>query len=524
MNPKRPFDATVSFAGVAIVALLVASAIAETPAPGGAGTGSGDSLDAGRILGTVLLAAIAIAALVRSRVVGSLPPWADRLPIGEGRGLETDLREHQECSRWLVRTRWLAVAAVATAVALGAFVVPVVHAGCAWPLTLTTVVLAGTNLVFRHLARGGERPAAVLQAQMVSDLLLLSILLHYSGGVENPLMVLYLAHVVLAGLLLPRPVAYRIAVLAAILAIYGPALEAARALPHHDLDLLPHPPGPQGPDFPAYDTGYVGGVTGSLVLLMAVFSWLTTSVRKRLKVCEAEMVSANKMSSLGRLSAGLAHEINNPLGIALTRTKLLLEGDGRPRGDGALAADLRTVDRALERVAGIVRGVLAYSRSAPGRLEALDLGRAVRDALAAAQAPRGFAPAAVDLKLPAEPILVPGNEGEISQLVSNLVANALEASPEGSPVLVGVEREGDSALLWVEDRGPGIPPEVRDRVFEPFFTTKADRGGTGLGLAIVHGVVLSHGGRIRFGKAPGGGTRFEVRLPIAASAAEAVTP
>ncbi|HYO65927.1 MAG TPA: ATP-binding protein, partial [Archangium sp.] len=107
---------------------------------------------------------------------------------------------------------------------------------------------------------------------------------------------------------------------------------------------------------------------------------------------------------------------------------------------------------------------------------------------------------------------IQGEEERLRQVLINLALNALEATPADGLVRVSAEREGDRVLILVDDTGPGVPPEIHDRLFEPFFTTKAQ--GSGLGLSIVHAIVTQHGGSMEVGSSPGGGARFFLRLPL----------
>jgi len=112
----------------------------------------------------------------------------------------------------------------------------------------------------------------------------------------------------------------------------------------------------------------------------------------------------------------------------------------------------------------------------------------------------------------AESLMVVGAVGPVELAVSNLVRNAIEASPPGSPVRVAVTAEGDWGLVAVDDRGPGVPEELREKVFEPFFTTKTARGGTGLGLSITRDMITQLGGEVTLQPSPTGGTRAIIRL------------
>jgi signal transduction histidine kinase len=255
----------------------------------------------------------------------------------------------------------------------------------------------------------------------------------------------------------------------------------------------------------------------------------------RVRELERQVQHSERLASVGRLAAGLAHEINNPLeGMANYLT--LLEEDlraGRPRDALALAGRVR---EGLERAASVTRKVLAFARPAPAPLEAdlqaveagdapggpgeprVDLGEVLGGAVEFVRTNPAFRP--IELSLAAAgPLPVAGNPTTLGQLFLNLLLNACQAQPQGGRVEVTSRVEGTRVVVAVADRGPGIPAEVAGRLFEPFVST---RGSTGLGLAVCHGIARDHGGSIRAANRPGGGAVFEVELPLAATAAGTV--
>jgi two-component system NtrC family sensor kinase len=241
---------------------------------------------------------------------------------------------------------------------------------------------------------------------------------------------------------------------------------------------------------------------------------------KELAATRENLERAERLASLGRLCASVAHEVNNPLTGVLNFSRLLrriLTDEGVPAERRREFRDyLEQVIAEASRAGRIVTDLLVFSRGqravpAPG-----DLNQVVRQSIAALR-PRlsdlGME-AVLDLDEGLPPVPVDGPR--IQQLLANLVGNAAEAKPKSGRVRVATRlaEGGAVAVLTVEDDGQGIRPEHLSRVFEPFFTTKEVGQGTGLGLAVVYGIVETHGGRIDVRSTPGESTIFTVRLPV----------
>ena len=223
---------------------------------------------------------------------------------------------------------------------------------------------------------------------------------------------------------------------------------------------------------------------------------------------------AEKLAALGTLAAGLAHELNNPIGIVCSRIEVMLleaEATGLPE---ALRSDLKVLHRNAERVARIAQGLLSFSRPSPGTRAAVDLSGVVRETLllAGQQGRHGGVTLTVDCDDALPPIEGDGNA--LEQVLLNLLTNAGAALPAGGEIAIATRRHPDRpgfVQLTVADTGCGIPLEILPRIFDPFFSTKS--AGTGLGLSISHGIVREHGGTIDVESAPGRGTRFTITLP-----------
>jgi two-component system NtrC family sensor kinase len=217
-----------------------------------------------------------------------------------------------------------------------------------------------------------------------------------------------------------------------------------------------------------------------------------------------------KMASLGRLAAVVAHEINNPLAGIRTYARLLRRrlGAADPETDRILAV----IDDESGRCGDIVRDLLLVSRSSKTHFAAEAFGPLLERCRVVLRHQAELL--GVALCVESEPDLPPVvcDAAQIEQMLLALVLNGIQATPPGGKVVVGARRATDGVTLTVSDTGCGIAPGVRERIFEPFFTTK-DKG-VGLGLAVVHGVVARHHGRIDVASNPGAGTIFSIMLPL----------
>jgi PAS domain S-box-containing protein len=228
--------------------------------------------------------------------------------------------------------------------------------------------------------------------------------------------------------------------------------------------------------------------------------------RKRL---EAELLSAQRLDSLGRLAGGVAHDFNNLLTAISGYAALARE---RANGDETLAHDVDEIQRAAGRAAELTRQLLAFGRRQVLQPRAIDLSVVVAeigDLLAR------LIGEDVELAVEHEPgaHVVHADPGQIEQVIVNLAVNARDAMPDGGrlTISIGGDPSGESVLLRVADTGAGMDEETQERVFEPFFTTRED--GVGLGLASVYGIVRQSFGEVSVASAPGEGATFVVRLP-----------
>lgn len=250
------------------------------------------------------------------------------------------------------------------------------------------------------------------------------------------------------------------------------------------------------------------------ILAMAFVTDITERVDMQRAARQSE-----KLAALGTLASGIAHEINNPLGIISSRIEvMLLEAEAEPLPQ-PLVDDLLTVHKHAERVAKIAQGLLSFSRQSSTEMVTVDLNRVVEDTILLARGQIEKAGIAIEMTLAPALAAVRGNPNALSQVVLNLLTNARDAMPGGGRVAIVTSPAPDpdeAVEIVVSDTGHGMNAETLSRIFDPFYTTKPT--GTGLGLSIVYGIVHDHGGTITAESTPGEGTRFVVRLPKPPSA------
>jgi PAS domain S-box-containing protein len=231
---------------------------------------------------------------------------------------------------------------------------------------------------------------------------------------------------------------------------------------------------------------------------------------------QAQLLQAEKMSAIGQLVGGMAHEINNPLASILVNMELLLT----EAKDASQLETLTAIKTETDRAAQIVRNLLTYVRGQGSSRALVDLRESIRGALALRRNQLLNQQIEVEVDLPTTPAIVSGNTVNLQQVLMNLLVNAehaIRSSRGRGNVWVRLLVEDGQAVITVDDNGPGIPPELLSRVFDPFYTTKPEGEGTGLGLSVSAGIIADHHGKIAATDRPGGGARFVLELPLSQS-------
>jgi len=236
---------------------------------------------------------------------------------------------------------------------------------------------------------------------------------------------------------------------------------------------------------------------------------------------ENRLIEQQKLESIGRLAASVAHEFNNALSVVRGNIgHLRSRSSERTIRPSELSECFDDVDSALGRAAELTRQLMGFARQGSYKMSPVDMQQVVADVIRLA---RHIAGDQIQLATQVKgDTTVLGDQLQLQQMLMNIVLNAIDAMPHGGDLSVAVERRqgehnaADAVMVAVTDTGAGMTESIRRRIFEPFFTTKPAEKGSGLGLAAVYGVVAAHGGQIDVESEPGGGSTFTIRLPVAA--------
>jgi two-component system, NtrC family, sensor kinase len=238
-----------------------------------------------------------------------------------------------------------------------------------------------------------------------------------------------------------------------------------------------------------------------------------------LRQVQEHVLRVEKLASIGKLAAIVAHEINNPLAGILVYAKLLLKRinrNGKAAWTGEEKEYLETIAGESARCGEIVKGLLQFSRQTKPNIEPRDLNDIVRESLRLVHHKIELTGVRTEIELDANLRLIACDTQQIKQALVALLINACEAVPPGGGSITITSRylpDARQAEIRISDNGIGMDEETRQHIFEPFFTTKEQGKGVGLGLAVVYGIVTGHGGGIDVRSTPGGGTDFVIRLP-----------
>jgi PAS domain S-box-containing protein len=265
--------------------------------------------------------------------------------------------------------------------------------------------------------------------------------------------------------------------------------------------------------------------SGGFRLFMAHVRDLTEARRmaEEAQASRERLHQVEKLSAMGSLLAGVAHELNNPLAIVIAQSSLLVEkaaaDDVRRRGE--------RIHAAAERCGRIVKSFLAMARQKPPQRSPVDVNQVVQGALDMVGYGLRSSDIAVELALGGDLPAISGDRDLLTQVVANLVINAQQAlmdRPLPRTIRIETRDTADRIGIVVSDNGPGVPPDLARRIFDPYFTTKPAGVGTGIGLSICRNVVEAHGGTIALTSPPGGGARFDISLPKTVAAEDEAAP
>jgi signal transduction histidine kinase len=230
----------------------------------------------------------------------------------------------------------------------------------------------------------------------------------------------------------------------------------------------------------------------------------------RLQSAQAQLVQSEKLASVGQLTAGIVHDVKNPLAVIKGLAEELQEEVGL---DPSTLEQLKTIRQSATRASTIVGDLLKFARQSTPEMETRDIRETVESSMRLTEYLVRKAGVDSQLDLPKESVMMTYDATQIEQVLINLITNSVQAMPDGGKLRVSLGQAEGAVAIAVQDSGIGIPRENLSRIFDPFFTTKPEGQGTGLGLSVSYGIVSRHGGRIEVESKIGQGTTFTVLLP-----------
>ncbi len=244
--------------------------------------------------------------------------------------------------------------------------------------------------------------------------------------------------------------------------------------------------------------------------LATSFNTMVSNLRSRTQ----ELVQSEKLSAVGQLAAGLAHDVKNPLAVIKGVAEELNYEIDDGADDDSIKSLLAIIRDNADRANNILTDLMKFSRQSTFSFEALDICESVKQSVRLTEflARKANVEITMDFSPPA--VILEYDEQQIEQVLVNLIQNAIQAMPDGGDLRINVETDQEDCYIYVEDTGQGIPDEFLKKVFEPFFTTKPKGEGTGLGLAVVYGIIENHKGSISVSSKVGVGTTFVIKLPL----------
>lgn len=234
-------------------------------------------------------------------------------------------------------------------------------------------------------------------------------------------------------------------------------------------------------------------------------------MQSKLRKTQIQLLQAEKMSSLGKLAAGVAHQLNNPLGGIMLFAKLILEDYDLPEG---AKEDINRILRDAQRCSDTVKELLEFARQTRREMQLLDINKSLSRTLFLLESQTLFHNIVIECNYDADMPLIPADSQQLNHVFMNIILNAADAMEGSGKLTVATGKTSDENRIFIEikDTGTGIPENVLPHIFEPFFTTKGEGKGTGLGLSMVYGIIESHGGTISVESEMGRGTKFRIEL------------
>jgi two-component system NtrC family sensor kinase len=233
-------------------------------------------------------------------------------------------------------------------------------------------------------------------------------------------------------------------------------------------------------------------------------------INAQLQATQLQLIQSEKLAAIGQLTAGIVHDVKNPLTVIKGMAELLQEEEGLP---ASIKEELNVIRESAVKANRIVTDLLKFARQSTPEMKHQDMRETVEAALRLTAYLTREAHIQVKADLPGEPVMVTYDSRQVEQVLLNLIHNSVQAMPNRGSLLVNMSKADGAVAIAIQDTGVGIPPENLSRIFDPFFTTKAESEGTGLGLSLSYGIIANHRGRLDVVSEVGKGTTFTILLP-----------
>jgi len=256
----------------------------------------------------------------------------------------------------------------------------------------------------------------------------------------------------------------------------------------------------------------IGQAPPEVEALTSAFNRLQQAVRERRRENQEKLLRSDRLAAIGQLAAGVAHEINNPLGSILLFTRLVMKESA---ADGRVRENLDRIEKETKRCQSIVQGLLDFARQREPNVESVDINELLAMTLEFFERQSSFKNVEVVRRFKSRLPHIQADLLQLQQVFMNIIINALDAMDGCGRLTLETtdENAGDCVEIRISDTGCGIAPDTIGRIFDPFFTTKEAGRGTGLGLSVSYGIIQAHHGDIRVVSAPGAGSAFTIALP-----------
>ncbi len=423
---------------------------------------------------------------------------------------------------WLVRLRWIAIGGVFFTVTIASLVGDIISRPIPLYIIAAMMVLYNFEPQMYRKAPDQQRLSSIKRQaciHIILDLLSLTALIHFSGGVENPFIFYFVFHLIIASIILSKRVSYILAALNTVFLSSLIFLEYFEIIPHYSLKVFL-------PDGLWQNHVYIFGVlfvfTSTLFFSVYLATTITQTAREReadRKRMEQQLIFSEKMATIGELAAGVAHEINNPLD-GLLNCILRIQRD--PANVKQTQEYLDLMEEAIRRIEATIGKLLDFSRPHELLLTAVNINEVAKETIGFLEYGALEKGIHIETDFQEQIARLHGDKHLLEQVILNLSLNAITAMPKGGTLRFETGEMSLDTLIGqpivfvkVIDTGIGISASVQDRIFDPFYTTQIMEKGTGLGLSVSDRIVRQHQGVIEVESEENKGSTFTVKLPIA---------